>query len=86
VTESTSGVEALGAREGAHTNLVAFAKLHVSTELLETLVGVLIARVDNPPVGLHEHSRTQVVLGMPPVARAGGLARGAEDALVKSVE
>jgi len=77
VAEGTSGVESLGAGEGAHTDLVAFAELHVSSELFKAFVGVLITRVDNPSVGLHEDSRTQIVLGMPPVTGAGGLATSA---------
>jgi len=86
VTKGASGVETLGASEGAHTDLVALTELHVSSKLLKSLVSVLIARVNNPSVGLHEDGRTEIVLGMPPVTGAGGLATSAQDTLVKSVE
>lgn len=86
VVQGSSGVEALGASQRAHTDLVALTQLHVSTKLFQSLVGVLIARVDNPSVGLHEDSRAKIVLGMPPVTGAGGLATGAQHAFVKSIE
>ena len=38
------------------------------------------------PVGLHEDSWAQVLVRVPPVARAGGGAAGAEDALVEAVD
>jgi len=77
VVQGSSGVEALGASQRAHTNLVALTQLHVSSELFESLISVLIARVNNPSVGLHEHGGAQVVLRMPPVREASRLAAGA---------
>ena len=70
VLKGSSGVESLRASEGAETDLVALSKLHVTTKHLKSLVGILITRVNNPPVCLHEHSRSQVVLRVPPVAGA----------------
>jgi len=86
VLERSAGVEALGASERAETDLVALSELHVATKHLQALVGVLIARVNNPSVGLHEHSWPKVILRVPPIAGAGRLAAGAEHALVKTVE
>ena len=83
--KSCSRVESLGAGKRAEADLVALAQLHVSAKHLESLLGELITGVNDPAVGLHEDSRAQVVLRMPPVARAGGLAAGAEDALVEAV-
>jgi len=66
--------------------LVAFSQLHVSTELFKSLVSELVSGVDHPSVGLHEHSWSQVVLWMPPVGWASGLAASAEHALVKTIQ
>ena len=84
--KSTSRVETLGACERAHTNLIALTEFHVTSELLETLICILIARVNNPSVGLHENGRSQIVLRVPPVRGAGGLAASAEHALVETIE
>jgi len=81
-----TGVKTLGASQGAQTNLVALADLHVTTKHLQTLVSVLITGVNHPSVGLHEHGWSQVVLRMPPVAGACRLAAGAEHAFVETVE
>lgn len=70
VLKGSSGVESLWAGEGAETDLVALSKLHVATKHLKSLVGILITRVNDPPVCLHEHSRSQVILRVPPVAGA----------------
>lgn len=86
VLESSARVEALGAGQRAETDLVALAKLHVTTEHLETLISELVTRVDNPAVSLHEHSGTKVVLRVPPVRGASGLAASAQNALVETVE
>jgi len=86
VLKGTSRVETLGACERAHTNLVALTEFHITAELLETLICVLIARVNNPSVGLHENGGSQIVLRVPPVRRAGRLAAGAEHALVETIE
>jgi len=86
VLESSAGVESLGAGKRAKTNLVALTKLHVTSEHLESLFSKLIARVDDPAVGLHQHSGTKVVLGVPPVRGAGTLAAGTQHALVEAIQ
>lgn len=52
---------------------------------MQSLVRILISGIYNPAVGLHEHCRAEVVLTVPPVAGAGGLARPAEHAFIQSV-
>ena len=71
VLEGGTGVEALGACERAKTDLVALAELHVTAKHLQTLVGVLIARVNNPSVSLHQYCWSKVILRVPPIAGAG---------------
>ena len=55
-------------------------------ELVETLARVLVARVDNPPVGLEQDRGTEEAFRVPPVARASGRTAGAEYALIESVQ
>ena len=83
--ESATGVEALGASERAHTNLVAFSELHVSSEFLKSFIGVLITRVNDPTIGLHEDCGTKIVLRVPPVRGASGLAASTKHALIESI-
>lgn len=44
------------------------------------------SRVRNPPIGLHERRRPEVLVLVPPVAGATGRAARAQDALVQPVE
>jgi hypothetical protein len=86
VSQCCTWVQSLGASERAKTDLIALSKFHVTAEHLKALLCVLVSRVDDPSVGLHEHSRSQVVLRMPPVAGASRLAACAQDALVQTVQ
>mmetsp|Transcript_15215 Transcript_15215/g.41587 ORF Transcript_15215/g.41587 Transcript_15215/m.41587 type:complete len:308 (-) Transcript_15215:66-989(-) len=79
-------VEALGAAVGAVHDAVAAVELHGVVDPGEALLRELVAGVGDPAVGLHEHGRAEVVLGVPPVGRAGGHAAGAQDALVHAVQ
>jgi len=84
--KGSSRVQSLGASQGAEADLVALSELHVTTEHLETLISELISRINDPPVGLHKDSRSKVVLRMPPVRGASGLAAGAEHAFVETIQ
>ena len=70
MAKGATRVETLGTCEGAHSDLVAFSEFHVSSQFFKTLVSVFVARVNNPTICLHEHGRSQIILRVPPVARA----------------
>ena len=53
---------------------------------IEALAGLLVARVDQPAIGLEQHRRSEIAIAIPPIARAGGRATGAENALVEAVQ
>ena len=55
-------------------------------EVVEPLVGRLVAAVGDEPVGLQQPGRADELVGVPPEARAGGRAARAEDALVEAIE
>src|SRR5690606_24150168 len=65
---------------------VAAVELERILEVVQPRAGVLVARVDDPAVGLQQDRRAQVAVAVPPVAGARGAAAGAEDALVEAVE
>ena len=46
----------------------------------------LVARVDQPAVGLEQDGGAEVLLRVPPVRGARGRAAGAENALIQAVE
>lgn len=79
-------VEALGARSAAVQNGVASVQAHAVVQLVLTLGGLLVTRVGDPTVRLHEDSRAEVLFAVPPVRWAGCAAAGAKDALVEAVE
>src|SRR2546430_8770570 len=56
------------------------------SELTQPLPARLVAAVDDPAVGGEQCRRTQEALAVPPVARAGGGAAGAQDARRRAVD
>src|SRR5690606_37735392 len=80
------GVEPLRAGPRAVHDGVATVQLKRVFQVLQARTGVLVARVDDPAVGLQQDRRAQVTLAIPPVARAAGRAAGAQDALVQAVQ
>mmetsp|Transcript_7869 Transcript_7869/g.17132 ORF Transcript_7869/g.17132 Transcript_7869/m.17132 type:complete len:262 (+) Transcript_7869:175-960(+) len=79
-------VESLGTGLGAVHDGVAAVQLERIVQLGEALCGQLVSGVLDPAVRLHEHCRSQVFVGVPPVGGAGRGAAGAQDALVHAVQ
>ena len=86
VRDRLGRVEALGAGLGAVHDRVAAIKAERVLEIVEPVAPRFVARIDEPAVGLEQDRRAKVAVAGPPVARAGGRAAGAEDALVEPVE
>ena len=79
-------VEALRAGVGAVHDRVAAIEPERIVQVVEALAGGLVAAVDEPAIGLEQRRRAEEAVAVPPVARAGGRAAGAQDALVEAVE
>ena len=95
-------VEAFGAGLGAVHDGVAAVELEAVVQRLQTLLGLLVSRINDPAVGLHiiqindirlydviyleENGRSKVLIGAPPVRRTGRRAARAENALVQPIE
>jgi len=79
-------IQVLGTHLGAVHNRVTSVQLEGIVEFAQTLGRAAVATVLNPPIGLHEDRRTQVLVGVPPVTGTGGGAAGAENALVHAVQ
>lgn len=75
--DSSTGVQSLRARPRAVQNSVASVQAHAVIQLRLSLLGLLISRVGNPAETLHQHSRAEVLLRVPPVRRARCGAAGA---------
>jgi hypothetical protein len=86
LSNSPSGVQALGASPRAVEDSVATVDAHAVVESVLALGGLLITRIDQPTVRLEQDGGTQVLLAVPPVRRARGRAACAQDAFVKAVE
>jgi len=67
--DGLSWVKVLRANLRAVHNCVAPVKLEGVIELLKALLGEPISTIFNPSVGLHQHCRAKVLIGIPPVAR-----------------
>src|SRR5688500_19210215 len=73
-------VEALGADVRAVHDRVAAIEAERILQLVEPLAGQLVAAVGQPAIGLEQDGRAEETVGIPPVARAGRRAAGAQDA------
>lgn len=60
-------VKTLGAGPAAVEDSVAAVQAHAVVEAVHALSGLLVARVGNPAVGLHEDGGAEVLLAVPPV-------------------
>src|SRR5437016_82203 len=79
-------IEALRAGLGAVHDGVAAIEPERILEIVEPFAGRFIAAVLDPAVRLQQRGRAQIALAVPPIARTGGRAAGAEDAFVEAVE
>src|SRR5690606_36713832 len=79
-------VEALRAGLRAVHDGMAAIELERILEIVEPFLARLVTAVDEPAIRLQQYRRPQILLAVPPVARAGGRAAGAEDALVQAVQ
>src|SRR5262249_25782716 len=79
-------VEVLGAGLGAVHDGVAAVEAERILEVVEALPGGLVAAVFEPAIGLKQRGGSEETLAVPPIARAGGRAARAQDALVEAVE
>ena len=79
-------VEPLGAGLGAVQDGVAAVEAERVLQIVQPLALGLVAAVAQPAVGLQQGRGPEIVRLVPPVARAGGRATGAEDAFVEAVE
>src|SRR5216684_965084 len=80
------GIEALRAGLGAVHDGVATIEPERVLEIVEPLAGGFVARILDPSRGLQQRGRPQEALAVPPIARAGRRAAGAQDAFVEAVE
>src|SRR5579875_2720880 len=79
-------VQVLGAGAGAVHDRMAAVEPERVFERIKALAGLLVAAVGDPAIGLQQHRRTEIALAGPPIARAGGRAAEAQDALPQTVE
>ena len=65
---------------------MASIQTHTIIQLRLPFFLMLISGIRQPSVTLHEYSRAEVLLRVPPVWGAGGRTAGAENALIKTVQ
>src|SRR3546814_13167549 len=76
----------LRAGPGAVHDGVAAVEPEGILELVEPLAGRLVTAVGDPAVGAQQDGGAEVAVAVPPVARAGGRAAQAHDALPQAAE
>lgn len=84
--QSSLGVQTFRTSKGTHTNVLAILELDILRNLLKSFMGILISRVNDPSIGLHEHGGAQISIGVPPVTRATSRTTGAQHTFVKSIQ
>src|SRR5688500_5149530 len=80
------GVQVLRASLGAIHDRVAAVQAERIFELIETLAGRLVARVDDPTIGGEQGRGPEETIAVPPVARARSRTAGAQDAGRRTVD
>lgn len=83
---SLTGVKVLGTGVGTVHDSLTLVELVGIIKGGKTLSSSGITRVSNPTVSLHEHSRSQVLLSLPPITRARSGTAEAENTLVHTIE
>src|SRR6478735_6371807 len=86
VADRLCGIETLWTGLGAVHDGVAAIEPERVFEPVQPLAGVLVAGVGKPAVGLQQDRRAEILVLIPPVARARGGAAEAEDAFPHAVE
>ena len=86
LVDRSSGIQILRAGVRAVHNCMAAIQLVRIVQILQTLLGHLIARIGDPPIGLLQDGGAEVLIAVPPVGRAGRRAARAENALVQTVQ
>uniref|UniRef100_A0A1B0CKW6 Uncharacterized protein n=1 Tax=Lutzomyia longipalpis TaxID=7200 RepID=A0A1B0CKW6_LUTLO len=81
-----SGIESLGACTATIHDCVAPVDTKGIPKAIETLLGFLVARINDPTVGLHEDSWSKVLVTVPPVRWARCGATGAHNALIEPIQ
>lgn len=79
-------IQPLGTGERANPNILTGINPIPLCQKTEPFLGSLIPGVNNPPISLHKNSRSEVLLWRPPITWTRGRARGAQNALIKSVQ
>src|SRR3984957_7792846 len=79
-------VQVLGTRVGAVHDGVTAVQAEGILQLIEALPLGVIAAVDDPAVSRQQRGGPEEALAVPPVARAGGRAAGAQDAGRRAVD
>ena len=67
LSDGQGRVETLGAGTAAVEDGVASVQAHAVVEAVHALCGLLVTRVGDPAVRLHEHGGAEVLLAVPPV-------------------
>jgi hypothetical protein len=86
LSNGSTRVETLGAGLCAVHDGVATVDGIFVLKLITTFSAELITRVSHPAVSLHEHSRAEVLVLVPPVRWAGGRAASTQDTFVQSIQ
>ena len=79
-------VEAFGARLRAVHDRVAAIEAERIFEIVEPFARRFVAAVGDPAIRLEQYRRPQIAVAVPPIARARGRAREAQDAFPHAVE
>merc|ERR1719232_64292 len=84
--DGSAGVQSFGAGLGAVHDGVASVNTERIPESVKSLRLLSISAVNDPSVGLHQNSRAQVSVSIPPVAGARCTAASTENTLIESIQ
>jgi len=86
LSNSTARVETFGTGLGTVHDSVAPVHTEWIPKFVQSLCLVSIPAINDPPVCLHQYSRPQVPVSIPPVGRTGSRTTSTQDTLVQTIQ
>ena len=79
-------IQVLGTDLGTVHNGMTTVQFKGVVQILQSLFCLAIAGILNPPVGLHQDGRSQVLVGVPPVTGTGRRTASTKNAFVHTIQ
>jgi len=85
-TDGLAGIQVLRTNLRAIHDGVTPVQLERVVEIVQSFLGLIVSRIFDPPVRLHQHGGSEVLVGIPPVRRTARRTACAQNAFVHAIQ